>query len=344
MDDKSTTTSLSSYKTEQDEKWCGQLPCVSYNSHKGCHQHNSTRLPIYRNPLLSPKEHALNYFTRFLKSFWLNLLNKSWPYGELKAVSVEDPEPTPPFYTDLPLDCQSIDTLAPMHPTMPYHLAFYHLHCIREQLDPSVKIAFIPELSCGGISQFSPNGPKYKWSSEIYFENGTFLQKQEIDYLINEDSYCPSLRFTGCPHINFRILAPRFKEVDGFLVARTLLLFTPIGGREVFGIKWWTSKLGRFARMNPCAICLSDHEYILEVIGRQLRIRITYYRDLGNATERSLPKWVGLLTGEGLVVRHYVTFDLYARVWKAAQQLGRPNLHVVTHQSKREGDFVVKTT
>lgn len=352
MDDRSTKTSLysSSTKAEHDDQWYGQLPCVFHYSQRGCEQHNPTQSLIYHNPQLPPKRQHLNYFTHLLSRFW----NNSWDIICPKATSetiiepllidvdpASDPEPLPVFSTILPFDSQSVDTIAPIHPTMPYHLAFYHLECIRRQLNPDVQVAFIPELSCGGTSNFYHNGPKYIWSSEIYFQNGTFLQKQELSCVIEENSDCGTLKFTECPHITFKVRPLRFKDNEGFLIAQAWLSYPSIDGRETFGFKWWTSKTGRFARMSMCASCHSDHEQTLELVGRQLQIRNTCYRDLGPATDRSIPRWVSLLTGDG--IRHRVrNFESYARVWQTAQQLGRPNLHLITHNT-RYGEFVVGT-
>lgn len=352
MDASSTKTNLSSLitKAEHCYQWFGQPPCVCYYSQQGCHQHNPTQSLIFRNTCLPPKQQQPNFFSRILSSFW----NDSWQTASSKetpktrcepllvdVVSSKEPEPLPLFSTELPFDSQSVDTLQPLHPTMPYHLAFYHLDCIRRQLDPGIKVAFIPELSCGGISRFYENSPEYTWSSEIYFDNGTFLQKQELSCVIDRGSDCRTLKFTACHHITFEIMALWFKYNDTFITAHSLLSFPRIDDEEIFGYKWWTSKMGRFTRMSVCGKCHSDTESTLELVGHQLHIRYTCYRDLGPATDRSIPKWRCLLTGEG-VTNRFRTFDLYARVWQTAQQLGRPNLHMVTHATS-SGEFVVGT-
>ncbi|KAH6644996.1 hypothetical protein BKA67DRAFT_541986 [Truncatella angustata] len=353
MDNSSTKTSLYSSNTmvEQDDQWYGHLPCVFGNYQRGCHEHNPTQSLIYYNPRLPPNETRLDCLISGLSSFWhsfwgtLRLSEASETSFEpllTDASSAKDPVPSPLFCMERPFDSLSVDTVAPIHPTMPYHLAFYHLDCVRQKLDRDVQTAFIPELSCGGTSSFYHSGPKYTWSSEIYFQNGTFLQKQEICCIIDEISACGTIKFTECPHITFKVRPLWLTDDDGFFVARAWLSFPPINGRETFGFKWWTSKTGRFARMSMCGVCQSDHEQTLELVGRQLHLRNTCYRDLGPATDRSIPRWISLLTGEGSMNRTR-RFDLYARVWKTAQQLGRPNLHVIHHKS-RNGEFVVNAT
>lgn len=352
MDDTSTNTSVCSLKTlvGQVDRWYGQLPCVCHNSLRGCHQHNPTQSLIYHNPRLPPKEQVFSCLTRALSSFWQNTWVNLRPKETsaitcepllIDVVSAKAPDPSPLFCTELPFDSQSVDTLTPIHPTMPYHLAFYHLECIRRRLDPDVKMAFIPELSCGGTSSFYHDGPRYTWSSEIYFDNGTFLQKQELSWILNENTNCGTLELAQCSHINLKIRAPWFKDVDGFLIAHAWLSFQP-NHFEIWGFKRWTSKMGRFARISQCMLCHSDHEQTLELVGRQLHIRNTCYRDLGPATDRSIPRWITLLTGDRIRPTKRPWFGMYTRVWQTAQQLGRPNLHVVTHQTP-DGEYVVGT-
>lgn len=174
--------------------------------------------------------------------------------------TISYPKPEPPFYPEIPFDLHSVDAIAPIHPTMPYHLAHYHLNCAYQQPDTNIQPAFIPELSCSGIARFSNNGPEYSWSSEIYFYYGTFLENQEIDCLIDKGSNYGSIKFTECPHITLDISAPWFQYVDGFLVARTLLRFPRNFRTETFAVKWWNSKMGRFTRVSSCMNCHSDHE------------------------------------------------------------------------------------
>ncbi|KAI1499109.1 hypothetical protein F5X99DRAFT_411431 [Biscogniauxia marginata] len=252
MDDKSTKT-LSSLNTKVDREvwWYGQLPCVCHSLcvchshsvgpfHRGCHRHNPSQSPIYRNPLLPPKAQEPGCFGRIFS--WLrDAFSPEAALGIFSSLSVvyspetasehtsepfllfsdswakeHGPEPEPPslFYTELPFDSRSFNTLVPIHPTMPYHLAFYHLDCVRRRLDPDVKVAFIPELSCSGNTSFCHNGPGYAWSSEIYFDKGAFLQKQEISYSTDRET-C-SLRLTGCPHMSLTIKGPWFEDDDGF--------------------------------------------------------------------------------------------------------------------------------
>ncbi|KAI1177004.1 hypothetical protein F4777DRAFT_597012 [Nemania sp. FL0916] len=318
--------------------WYGHLPCVCH-SNRGCCQHNPAALPIYHNHHLPSNARSAHYYTRLLSWIWHSFQTFLQPEKTFHVASkplliddesAKEAEPLPPFCSELPFDSQSVDTLAPSHPSMPYHLAIYHLDCVRRQLQPEVEVAFIPELSCSGTSCFYPNGPSYTWSSEIYFQTGTFLQKQELHYIVHKSFSCRTLTFSLCPHVPLKITGPWFTEDNGFLTARALLRYPRKRFEEDYNFKLWTSKMGRFARMSMCNTCHADGETTLELVGQQLHIRYTCYRDLGSATDRSTPQWRSLLTGQGVINRH-MSFALCKRVWQTAQQLGRPNLHLVPH-------------
>ncbi|KAI0155770.1 hypothetical protein BJ166DRAFT_341624 [Pestalotiopsis sp. NC0098] len=332
-------------KVGENNEWCGHPPCVCYNSSLGCYEHNSSRLPTYRNALLPPKKQdhkpSLGIFDSIRSRFQGPKIPEDVP-GSTKS----DAKPQSLFFSSLPFDLSSVDTLTPMHPSIPYHLAFYHLDCIRRQLDPGVSIAFIPELSCNGFDSLHKNGPRFAWSSEIYFHDGTFLQKQELCCVIERDSNAADFRLRQCPHAYFKVGQPTFDDEDGWLVARSRIEFPRPRGTDYVYTEW-KSKEGRFDRIRSCTKCHSDHEQILEVVGRRLHVRNTCYRDLGSGTDRSQPKWISLLTGK--VPDHQRFYyhpgldQVYGHVWRTANKLGRPNLHVVIHKL-RHGEFDVSAS
>ena len=352
MDSKSSKTSLSSLNTkaEQDCQWYGQLPCV-FHSHQGCHQHNPAQSLIYHNPRLPQKKQKPNCIYRIFSLLWSLLCEFFCPIAALELTSEpllvdvscdKEPEPPSTLHTELPFDSLSAGTLAPLHPTMPYHLAFYHLDCIRRQLDPTVKVALVSELSCSGTSSFYQGGPKYTWSSDVYFDKGTFLQKQEISYAFGRESNRQKITLTGCPHSSITINRLWFKDNNGFLEAKSWLSIRPYLRDEYDWGEWWSTKEGRHARISVCRICHSDAESTLELLGHEIHVRYTCYRDLGPATDRSIPKWTSLYMGSttAYIQRNKYEYDLYARVWRTAKKLGRPNLYVIPFPTPY-GEFAV---
>ncbi|KAK3934919.1 hypothetical protein QBC46DRAFT_398640 [Diplogelasinospora grovesii] len=236
---------------------------------------------------------------------------------------------------------------------MPYHLAFYHLDCIRRQfragLDLAKAATFIPELSCSGTSSFDQNGRhEYSWSSDVYFDKGTFLQKQEIRCVMERGGSYPSeIRLTCCPHDTLILSSLSYGEENGFLLARmwvgrSSMIQVGFPWRACPG--WWCSKEGRHAGIIVCATCHSDAESTIELLGNQVHVRFTCYRDLGPATNRYVPRWTALLTGKGMSYRSHNDYSLYARVWRTAQKLGRPDLHLITHQREYHGEFVADSS
>jgi hypothetical protein len=337
MDAESAKTSFCSSitKVEEDGVWYGQLPCVCHSS-RGCHQHNPTQELIYHNPRLLPKKSRPrpSCFYRIFSWLW-STLDPDWMTDSPPDISCgEELEPLRLFYTRLPFDAQSVGTLAPLHPSLPYHLAFYHLDCVRHQLKLASRHItlprrlFIPELSCSGTSDFFHDRHTYTWSNEVYFEKGTFLQKQEIEYYVDEGSPYPAIPLTSCPHTTVKLQRPLFKDKDGFLEAKVWATVKTARQRSNWD-GWWTSKAGRLASISACPTCHSDTEFTLDLLGRQIHIRLACYRDLGPATERSFPRWNSLLTGKGFPNRPY-RYDTYKRVWYCAHKLGRPDLHLIT--------------
>ncbi|KAI1322497.1 hypothetical protein F5Y16DRAFT_386510 [Xylariaceae sp. FL0255] len=216
---------------------------------------------------------------------------------------------------------------------MPYHLAIYHLDCIRRQLDHNVQVAFIPKLSCSGDSQFNDNGTAYTWSNEIYFQSGTFLQKQELKCVIMENSSCKSLNFHLCPHMRFKMTGLWFQRNRAFLVAKAFFRHSRVYYEDNGHSTRWSSETGQLARMDGCKKCYAESEAIIELRGEELHIRYTCYKDLGNATDRSQPKWRALLTGQGKTSRYWLG-TVASQVWRTANQLKRPNLHLITYQTR----------
>lgn len=67
-------------------------------------------------------------------------------------------------------------TLEPIHPVVPYHLSFENLKCSRQSLGPRWKMVLVTDL-CGQDEVTAAGGTIYTWSNDIYYGNGTFLQK-----------------------------------------------------------------------------------------------------------------------------------------------------------------------
>jgi hypothetical protein len=317
--------SLMSFDTPKsgEEQWYGHLPCVC-ESHQGCHQHNPMMTAIYRNPLLPPRsqKNVEGMTSKSTQSQSSSIACEEFP--KLPEYTETRPEWSPVFTVRLPFDCQSVRTLTPSHPNMPHHLAFYHLHCIRRQLGPNVRKAFITELSCKGV--FNHNELVYAWSSEVYFDRTTFLQKQEVNCVMRQGSRPQEITLTSCPHHDLRIEEPIFKNMDGF----TDVEITHWGydrqrrsRRRVQTFGNWSGSQGLYHGAEVCSICYADAEYTFECVNDQLYVRFVCYKDLGPGNDRNSPKWLSLFTGVGYPSRaNYL--NVAVRVQWLAEDLG-PN-------------------
>lgn len=259
-------------------------------------------------------------------------------YPKPQSPKPQSPKPQSLFFSSLPFDPVSVNTIQPIHKSVSHHLAFYHLHCIRRQLNPKVSSAFIPELSCNGTAHFYEHGPEFAWSSEIYFDRGTFLQKQEISCVLEPGPDIEDINFSECPHRFFKVGNLSSIEKNGWMGAKCTLRFYPYSWLDQIEDRQWKSKDGRFTSMGMCLLCHSDHEKVMEVVGCQLHIRLTCYRDLGSGTDRNQEEWTAVSTGQVETPwrRRLEYKEVYGRVWRTAKRLGRPNLHVTIH--KREGE------
>jgi hypothetical protein len=224
-------------------------------------------------------------------------------------------------------------TLAPIHSAMRYHLSLDNLNCIRRKLSSGVTRKFINRLSCED-SATSEKDTSYYWSSEIYFREGTFLQRQEINCYLSQVRESPAEYFTGCPHQSISISKPEFTIKDGMLEVQAWVTNHPPRCASHEREKW-SNFQGQYAQMTVCNICHSDAECTLELENNNFHIRYTCYRDLGPGKDPSHPKWLALLTGEGSPHRQEYGLELYAHVWRTAMILGRGHLHQVTHRTPK---------
>lgn len=260
--------------------------------HGGCNQHNPLQKPIRHNPSLFPKKPRGFSITEFI------LRHVAWSpgsripaagYAPIKPTEKNEVELAPVvstgksslFLSELPFDTGSIMTLQPIHDVIPYHLAFYHLDCARRNLDPKVKPAFIPEISCRGTSVIKSTihqDVPCDWSSEIYFKDGTFLQKHELMYVMDaRHTFWPSTTARARSHQAVHLGRFTVRDNDHLTSVSTRITFLPWGrwDRDK-GFGFDSAKAGS---LNDLLMCGKCHSYLGYV-----HIRFTCCRDLGAST------------------------------------------------------------
>ncbi|EHK44791.1 hypothetical protein TRIATDRAFT_38221 [Trichoderma atroviride IMI 206040] len=221
-------------------------------------------------------------------------------------------------------------TLLPIHHTVNYHLSQDHLACIRRQFDSRTDTDLVESLSCND-KHISRENCHYEWLNEIYFQHGTFIQRQQMRCHLS-DRTKETEYFTGCPHQSIRIYPPKFGYKNDKLEIQTRINNNP-PRCPIHPMESWNSSQGPYTQIVVCTICHSDAECLLEVNGAYLKIKYTCYRDLGPGTSPTDSKWLALLTGEGSPHRQKYELKLYARVWGIGRRLRRPGIHEVTHQT-----------
>lgn len=251
--------------------------------------------------------------------------------------SIQTPNTVPPALLGAPCNVfinmpnTSGFTLPPIHYRMQYHLSMNNLNCISRRLGPETETRYILELSLAG-SASSDKDTQYQWSSEIYFDNGTFLQKQEIRTAFHRADENPPEHFTGCPHQSLSVYTPTFRDREGMCEAEAWITCKP-SRCPSHPMQKWSSFQGPYTHISSCTICYSDTECHIELDGSYLNVRYTCFRDLGAGTDPNDPKWRSLLTGVGIIHRPQYEFEVLRRVWNAAFRLRRSNLWDVVHQT-----------
>ncbi|KAL7904348.1 hypothetical protein GGI35DRAFT_463325 [Trichoderma velutinum] len=231
-------------------------------------------------------------------------------------------------------------TLTPIHHLMQYHLSMNNLSCISRRLSPETETMFIPELSFKG-SASSDQDTQHRWSSEVYYDKGTFLQIQEINTAFYRNDENPPEHFRGCPHQSLSVHTPDFRDRDGMCEAEAWITSTPSRCRS-HPMQKWSNFQGPYTHITSCTICHADTECYIELNGSYLDVRYTCFRDLGTGTDPNDPKWHSLLTGGGTTHRPKHEFEVLMRVWDTALKLRRSNLYDVPHQTPN-GMFHVRS-
>ncbi|KAK8135200.1 hypothetical protein PG984_007212 [Apiospora sp. TS-2023a] len=299
--------------------------------------------PFWSTSILAPgADSGVSYYPGHCHT-----IDNSWSQMSVK-INPMDPHVVP--RTILPFDEASFGTIAPLHSSMPYHLAFYHLHWARRAIEKRNALSGTCRLmECSGESLASPDqehGPKYKWSSELYWTT-KLVQKQELTYRIDAQGINNNsgIDITMCPHITVSLEKMKIERGvgDGRGPQASAHISYKSGRHSVH----WDSRRGRLAKLHICPTCYCDLEQNLEVQGNEICVRFTVYKDIGDGIDRFDPKWRTLLKGEGKEkTRQHARYidspqkyQVYWNVWQAAYFLRRPNLHLVTFKTGSGKDF-----
>jgi hypothetical protein len=160
--------------------------------------------------------------------------------------------------------------------------------------------------------------------SEIYYDRGTFLQRQQIEWLIWPSDDSEEETFFCCPHQSLNISKPIFSEGrSGVLEVQCTITNNPQRFPRHRNDQW-NNLQGQYVQIMACNICHSDAECIMEM-SHYLQVTYTCYRDLRSGTYMD-DKWISLLTGEDSPERPADGLALYTRVFRVAQQLRRKGL------------------
>lgn len=171
--------------------------------------------------------------------------------------------------------------------------------------------------------------------SEIYYDRGTFLQRQQIEWLVWPSDDCEGETFLCCPNQSLSISKPIFsKGRSGVLEVQCAITNNPQRCPRHQNDQW-SNLQGQYVQTVACKICHSDAECIMKM-SHHLQVTHTCYRDLGPGIYMD-DKWISLLTDEGGPERPADNLALYTRVFRVAYQLSRRGLESVAHQTPKGG-------
>lgn len=241
-------------------------------------------------------------------------------------------------------DFQSAHTLVPIHPAVQFHLSLDHLDCVRRQrqLGPRSPLTNIKELDCN-VSITPWMIGEFYWSNEVYYMDGTFLQKQSIQCWRNERDQRP-IQLTACPHQSLEISGHVFSHIKtsdtwGPKAKVELNIANQPPRCPSHAAETWNSLQGNYTQLTSCTKCHSYADCEIEMLGTLFSVTFTCYKNLGSGVKSDVkhPKWLPLLTGyvdgeinelkgDSLRQRSIHDLDKFAYVWIEAKGLSSRGL------------------
>ncbi|CAJ2501089.1 Uu.00g039420.m01.CDS01 [Anthostomella pinea] len=294
--------------THSPTRWRGNMPCVC-NPTGGCSRHNPTTAPIFYNPVLPADNQRPK-----TKEFFVRQPPKPAP---------QDPvQPGEPVSVSLPLDASTVDPLTPILPSIPYALAWYHVHWARaaaaaaEQRDVRTAAA----LDCAGVCRIGPDdgpGPVLRWTAKPRWIGASLFLQQTASFgiaptkrhpLYRKSTVRPKYQLTACPHLSHRIVKVVFEERRGIFSAevkqrvRTKSLPRPPPKSQQPEI-WKSMYSTQIQTLTSCPRCCTDMEVVVEMGDQRVDVYVATFRDLGKGADRTDEKWIAALRGKSTMAR-----------------------------------------
>ncbi|KAI2472558.1 hypothetical protein F4781DRAFT_343024 [Annulohypoxylon bovei var. microspora] len=290
------------FKVEGSMGWAGNQPCV-YGPSEGCSRHNPEGLPIAWNKRIPSDKKKPGIIERLR--------------GPSKASEYDEVQRSTRIWSSLHLDNATADPLDPIHASIRYALAYYHLNWVRTAESPDMQQARVNSLACNGtVLGDGKRRPDYQFWNNPYWHNGSFLVQQAIRFTIPPKKRNPLLgketvyldwprddwTFYPCPHIQHRFGKYQFLETRGLMKAKvgyTTKKYSVVIELETKSNTDWESINGPLCHASNCQHCCTDNWMHINLIEDKIVVHMYVWKDLGNALNAYDKKWIAALRPDG---------------------------------------------
>ncbi|KAI0837485.1 hypothetical protein F5Y06DRAFT_67039 [Hypoxylon sp. FL0890] len=306
-DSEKVSSSSSSYlgypfKIEGSEGWAGNQPCV-HGPTAGCYRHNPKGLPIAWNERIPSDKKRPGFFDRL--------------FSNIDRLEYDEIQQSTRIWSSLHLDHSTADPLDPIHKSIHYSLAYYHLDWVRKAGSPESQRARANAIACNGVVVGDAKKclPDFHFSITPYWYNDSFLVRQVIRFTIEPKKRNPVFGresvylgwpkkdwvFWPCPHVQHRFQEYQFTETRGLMKAS---MSFNTKKRNCLG-DWfrdhteWHSIYGPDCTAWNCRYCCTDNRVNINMVEDKIVVNIFTYKDLGSAKNAHELKWLSALRPKG---------------------------------------------
>ncbi|KAI1378656.1 hypothetical protein F4677DRAFT_443142 [Hypoxylon crocopeplum] len=282
---KETSTSYADYmsfpfKVVGSGGWAGNLPCV-HGPKEGCSRHNPDKLPIAYNQRVPSSKKKPDY---------MELL-----FGPPEMPDHEEVQLSECVWSMLYLDNSIGDPLDPVHNSIPFNLAYYHLDWVRKAESPVAQMERAATLGCyGTVPRKGKLRPELKYWIHPAWYKDSFLVQQVVVF-----TFEPNKRHAvfGSERVFSKY---KFTETRGLMKASVTYKTTrdtqiyPVHCRST-----WRSEHGTHRLAWTCVNCCMDSCIEIKLVEDKIVVYLFVWKDLGNASTPFEREWIAALRTDG---------------------------------------------
>ncbi|KAI0149882.1 hypothetical protein F4776DRAFT_659778 [Hypoxylon sp. NC0597] len=284
------------FKVEGSQGWAGNQPCV-HGPTEGCSRHNPKGLPIAWNKRIPSDKKKPGFFERLR--------------GKINIPVYDEVQKSTRIWSSLHLDHSIVDPLDPIHKSIHYALAYYHLNWVRSAASPESQKARAYVISCNGtvVGDANKHWPDIEYCNRPYWHKNSFLLKQVIKLTIEPKKRDPVFgresvyvgwpgdgwTFQPCPHVQHHFREYQFTETRGLMRASMSFSTKRCFAGPFNEHTRWQSICGPSETSWNCQHCCTDNWVQLNFTENKIVVYISTWKDLGSAKTAYDGKWLAAL-------------------------------------------------